>query len=231
MSPFRPRAAAPGAGRALLSAVCLILGGAASLGAQADPLGRGDAAPGPPVGLEATAFVGWISSLADLSEDPDAFSTAIDPYVAVGADAVFWFSERFGLGVTGVFAPSELGTRATQPDLPAPEDLGGVDYLAGVANLVYRIPISGTASAVRPYFAVGAGLRHLEIAESARPDLESSTDPAATIAGGVRLDVLGDVQLRMEVRDFMSSYEAPGTGESTFQNDIAVTVGFGTRVP
>lgn len=228
MSRYRPRAAAPRAGRALPTALCLILGAAASLGAQAGPM-EPDAASAAPAGLEAAGFVGWISALANLSDDPATFSTALDPYVAVGAEAVYWFSSRFGLGVMAVFAPSEIGTRATLPDEPAPESLGDVDYLAGAANVVYRIPVSGTATPVRPYFAAGAGVRHLGIGEAAEPALASSTDPAATVAAGVRLDVLGDLELRMEVRDFMSSYEAPGTGESTFQNDIAVTVGLGAR--
>lgn len=214
------------AGRACLAALCVAALAVRPVAAQTDP----EEMPEAPEGLEAAGFVGWISSLANLSDDPESFSTALDPYLAIGAEAVYWLSPRFGVGVTGLFAPSELGTRATQPDLPAPEDLGGVDYLAVVGNLVYRIPVSGTARSVRPYFAVGAGLRHLGLADAARPTLDSATDPAATVAAGVHLQLLEGLQLRMELRDLVSSYEAAGTGESTLQNDIAVTVGVGTRL-
>ncbi|MGH7540693.1 MAG: hypothetical protein ACRELC_06825 [Gemmatimonadota bacterium] len=225
------RFADPGAGRrvspTLLPALFLLIA-AAPAAAQALPEPPPDSAPNPNGGVEAVGFVGWISPLADLSQDPTAFNTTLDPYVVVGADVTYWVSRRVGVGVLGAFAPSELGMRSTQPDLEPPEDPGDAEYFAALANLIYRIPVSGTASAAEPYFAAGAGVRHVGVEEVAAPDIGSSTDPAATLAAGVRIG-FGALRLRAEIRDIASFYES-GTGDSRLQNDVAVTVGLGTLI-
>lgn len=191
---------------------------------------EGDDAVAAPTGLEIGAFVGWVSPLSNLTENPDAeFATVVNPYVAFGAEAVYWFSHTLGIGAFGLFAPSEL--QATQAlDPTAPTDLGGANYITAVANVVYRIPVSGTASPVRPYFALGGGIRHLDLDEAQATEAASSTDPVATLAAGVRIPFSAGIALWSELRDVASYYESPITGDSKLQNDIAITVGVGTRI-
>jgi hypothetical protein len=180
--------------------------------------------------LEIGAFVGWMSPLSNLTENPDAeFATVVNPYVAFGAEAVYWVSRSFGVGAFGLFAPSQL--QATQVvDPTAPVDLGDATYITAVANIVYQVPVSGTASPVRPYFALGAGIRHLDLDETQVTEAASSTDPVATLAAGVRIPFSAGIALWTELRDIASYFESPITGDSKLQNDIAITVGLGARI-
>jgi hypothetical protein len=181
-------------------------------------------------GFEIGAFVGWVSPLSNLTENPEAaFFTVVNPYVAFGAEAVYWLSRTVGVGAFGLFAPSELqATGAVDPT--APVDLGNANYITAVANVVYQIPVSGTATPVRPYFALGAGIRHLDLDETQATEAASSTDPVASLAAGVRIPFSAGIALWTELRDIASYYESPITGDSKLQNDIAITVGVGTRI-
>lgn len=181
-------------------------------------------------GLDVGAFVGWISPLSNLTEDPDAqFATVVNPYVAFGGEAVYWLNRTVGIGVFGLFAPSELeATQLVDPDTPT--DLGDANYVTAAANIVYRIPVSGTSTPVRPYFALGAGIRHLDLDETLAAGAQSSTDPVATLAAGVRIPLSARILLWSELRDVASYYESPVSGDSKLQNDVAITVGLGTRI-
>ena len=59
----------------------------------------------------------------------------------------------------------------------------------------------------------------------------TSTDPAGSIAGGIRLDgILSPrMMIRLEVRNNMSFYTSPATDESRLQNDMILSFGIGTR--
>lgn len=196
--------------------------------AAAQMTDEADEAPAVPT-FEIGAFVGWVSPLSNLTENPDAFATVVNPYVSFGAEAVYWVSRTVGIGAFGLFAPSEL--QATQLlDPTAPTDLGDATYITAVANVVYQIPVSGTATPVRPYFALGAGIRHLDLDETQATEAASSTDPVASLAAGVRIPFSAGIALWTELRDIASFYESPITGDSRLQNDIAITVGVGTRI-
>ncbi len=210
-------------------AALLALSATSSLAAQV-PAATGRYEVDPSRSIDVTAFFGWVSPLSNLTEDPASFGTTISPYIAVGADAVYWLSRNLGVGVTGVWVPADLQIQPTEFQGAVPTDLGDVTYLAALANVVYRIRVSGTSSPVEPYFALGAGLRHLSVDEIAKPEVDTATDPAASLAAGVRVAVWRGVVMRAEARDVSSFFESPSTGESRLQNDIAVTVGFGTRL-
>ena len=206
-------------------AATLWLGGAPALAQMVDEPDEGLAYS---TGFELGAFVGWVSPLSNLTENP-AFATVVNPYISFGAEAVYWLNRRFGIGAFGLFAPSEL--QATQVlDQTAPVDLGSANYITAVANVVYQIPVSGTATPVRPYFALGAGVRHLDLDKTQATEAASSTDPVATLAAGVRIPFSARIALWTELRDFASFFESPITGDSKLQNDIAITIGVGTRI-
>ena len=206
-------------------ALTVWLGGAPAVAQVAD-----EADEGPdPIVFEIGAFLGWVSPLSNLTEDPGAFGIVMNPYVAFGAEAVYWLTRTFGIGAFGLFAPSEL--QATQPEDPtALVDLGNANYITAVANVVYQIPVSGSANLVQPYFALGAGIRHLDLDETLATEAASSTDPVATLAAGVRIPFSTRITLWTELRDFASYFESPVTGDSKLQNDITITLGVGTRI-
>jgi hypothetical protein len=188
-----------------------------------------DAGSGEPGGVQFAAFVGWVAPISNLTDNADNFSTVMNPYVAFGAEAMYWMSETFGIGLLGLFAPSELHATQVQPGVEV-LDLGNANYLAAVANAVYRVPVSGTASAVQPYFAAGFGIRHLDLDDTLATEAASSTDPTGSIAAVAWIPLSGSVALRAELRDFVSFFESPINGDSKLQNDIAISIGIGTRI-
>ena len=216
--------------RAALAGALLVLSLASPLPASA----QGGDDPEDETASEAfdvAGFVGLLTPVANLTDDPESFATVIDPYLAMGLDVTFWVSDRFGLDVTGVYSPSQLAVRSTQFQGAVPDDLGDVQFLAGTLSAVYRFPSSGSGTALEPYFAGGFGLKHISVDEIAAPEVESTTDPTATLAAGIRTRLLRNVVLRVEVRDFASYFESPTTGESKLQNDVVVTVGVGAGFP
>jgi hypothetical protein len=180
-------------------------------------------------GFELLGSIGLLTPVANLTEDPATFGATINVNVIYGLDAIFWTSQRFGVGATGWYSPARLQPR----DLPqgAPEvDLGKADYAVGTLQAIYRFVGSGSQSPLEPYLAAGAGVRHLSVSEAANPEVEDSTDPAGTVAGGVRLQgVISKMMIRLEIRDNFSMYESPTTGESRLQNDVVLTFGVGVR--
>lgn len=181
-------------------------------------------------GFELLGHVGLITPVGNLTDNPDAFGASMKVSLVYGVDAIYWTSKNFGVGFVGLYAPGELQTLATSFQGVVPDDLGDVDYLAGAVNAIYRFRGSGSSSLVEPYFAVGGGLRRISVDAIAGPEVESSTDPTATLAGGIRIEGIGPgLMMRVEIRDFISSYESPATGDSKLQNDFAISFGIGTR--
>ena len=141
----------------------------AQMAEDPDPAGR----------IDVSVAVGLLTPLSNLTENASSFGTVIDPYVSFGADATLWTSRRFGVGV---FAPSQLSAIGTQFQGAIPSDLGDATYLAAALNAVYRFPVSGSAAVIEPYVAGGAGIRYLSVDAIAGPEVDSTTDPAATLA-------------------------------------------------
>ncbi len=177
--------------------------------------------------FELFASIGVLTPIANLTENPGSFGTVITPNALFGLEATMWASDAIGIGVLGMYAPVELDAFATQFMGAVPENLGSVDFAAAMANLTFRLRSSGSASTLEPYFSIGGGIRHLSVDEIAAPEAETSTDPAVTIAGGIRVLVADGVWIRGELRDIASRYTSPATGEAIFQNDFAVSFGLG----
>ena len=185
---------------------------------------------GPQSRWDITASFGWKAPVSNLTQDPESFGTSVTPGIAVGLDGAYWFRSGFGVGLQGFWAPAELNVIATEFQGTIPERLGNVQYFAFSVNALYRLSVGGTASVVQPYFALGAGLRHLGVEAIASPEVEDSTDPALTAALGVFVPVASAFAIRAELRDYASNYKSPTTGESKLQNDIIISIGFTYRI-
>lgn len=176
-------------------------------------------------------FLGVLAPLNDVTADPSSFGTSVTVAPAFGVDAAFWpGGGDFGLGLQGVFAPGEIKVETTEFTGAIPDALGDARYFAGTATLLYRLRLSGARGRVEPYFGLGAGLRHLSVDPIAEPELEDATDPLGTLAAGTNVWFSRRLAIRFEVRDHVLGFESPTTGESRLQNDIAITVGLGTRI-
>lgn len=181
--------------------------------------------PGPEV--YGTASV--LAPLARLNTTSVSFGTEVSSTVGISAGGVWWLSNTMGFGVHGVWAPAQLNLVPSTFTGVVPDDLGDADYAAGLANVVLRLPLSGPASPVEPFVALGAGVRDLQLQPQAAPESRSATDFAATAAVGAAIRAWDPVALRIEVRDVISEYDSTETGEGEIQNDVLVSVGVSYR--
>ena len=185
---------------------------------------------GPGSKWDITAFVGWKAPVANLTNNSDTFGTSVTPGVALGAEGAYWFRSGFGIGLQGFWAPSQLNGFETNVEGTIPETLGSVQYFAFSANAMYRLNVGGPAATVQPYFALGAGLRYLDVDTNAGPEVEGAADPALTAGMGVFVPLAQAMALRVEFRDYMSTYKSPVTGDSKLQNDLLISIGFTYRL-
>ena len=181
-----------------------------------------------PDGPEVSISAGVLAPLSLLSTSDVSFSTEVSSSAALGGGVTWWLG-AFGVSAQGVWAPAQLSLRPTGIGGVVPDDLGDAEYLAGSLDLVYRLRLRGAAAIVEPYFALGGGVRRLELDAVARPEVRSSTDPMGTVAAGARVDLWRPAAIRFEVRDQVSRFDATETGASKIQNDILVTVGLSVR--
>lgn len=227
-APLRPRGAPFLSLLPPLSLVLLL--GAAPVTAQGQGGEEGDRRPPTAeieerrTGIELTVGAGALAPLARLTSDV-LFETEVSATAALSGGVTYWLGDRFGLTAQGSWAPADLDVRVSQFTGPIPQGLGDADHVTATAGIVYRFASSGAGAMMEPYLSAGAGLRRLSVDPQASPDVENATDPVATVAGGVYTPVWRDFALRVEIRDVISSYESPLTGESRLQNDILVTVG------
>lgn len=197
--------------------------GASNLAAQMAP-----AAPlGDDTGPELFGLAGVIQPLNNLTENTGAYGTVMPPDVMMGGEATYWASRAVGIGVMGLYSPATLEGIAGGPGR-GPGTLGEMEYLAGTVNLTFRLRPSGSAGALEPYFTMGGGLRQLKFYGAEVPRL-SATDPMATAAIGVRVQLMSSLWFRGELRDMASYYISAETDASKLQNDIGIMIGFGIR--
>lgn len=185
----------------------------------------------PPAGprMEATAFAGVLAPLSRLTTDPETFETEISSSALFGAEGTWWPRRRLGVAVQGVWAPAQLSLIPTDFTGALPSDLGDADYLAASAEVRYRVALPPEVSMVRPYLALGGGVRRLEVQAIASPEVTDATDPMATAAAGAHVRLAGRFELRVELRDRVTIYGSPTGGEDRVQNDLGVSVGLAVR--
>jgi len=178
-------------------------------------------------GPEIFAIGGALAPLARLSSDPGSFATQVSSSATVGGTVGWWLPGGLGAGVQVLYAPATLNILPTSFQGPIPTDLGDAGYLAATAELRYRLVSGGPAGVLAPYVALGGGIRHLNFDPIAQLDVQDATDPVGTVALGVESMLMGPVALRLEVRDYLSSFDSSASGESHLQNDVLVSVGLG----
>lgn len=203
--------------------LCGLSFGASSLTAQVTP-----AAPaGDDTGPEVFGLAGVIQPLNNLTDNTGAYGIVMPPDVMMGGEVTYWASSAVGIGVMGLYSPATLEGVGGGPGRGL-GTLGETEYLAGTVNLTFRLRSSGSAGALEPYFTMGGGLRQLKFYGAEVPKL-SATDPMATAAIGVRVQLMSSLWFRGELRDMASYYISAATDASKLQNDIGITIGFGYR--
>ncbi|MXW66948.1 MAG: hypothetical protein F4Z72_08135 [Gemmatimonadales bacterium] len=211
--------------RFLFLFLCGLAPGASQLTAQMTP----EAPLGGDTGPEFFGLAGVIQPLNNLTDNTGAYGTVMPPDVMMGGEATYWASRSVGIGVMGLYSPATLeGVGGGGGFGRGIGTLGEMEYLAGTVNLTFRLRSAGSAGALEPYFTVGGGLRQLKFYGAEVPKL-SATDPMATAAIGIRVQLLSSLWFRGELRDMASYYISAQTDASKLQNDVGITIGFGYR--
>lgn len=219
---------------ALLLALPVAPVGPAPASAQeARAVGEERARPDPLLGagrFEVTALAGALAPLSRLSEGGGALGTELAASGLFSLDGVYWVGGRLGLGLRAAYAPATVSVVPGELAGAAPQELGPADYLSVSAEARVRFGPPGEGLALTPYLSAGAGVRQLDVRAVAGPEVEDTTDPLVTLAGGALLPLAGPVELRIELRDHLTFYETPA-GESRLQNELAALVGASLEIP
>lgn len=185
------------------------------------------AQPGPiesPVKVEFT-FSGGVLAPA---------STLVDGSGVTGGELEL--SEAFAVGGgIGVLLPggfSVEGQALFSPGTDLEPSGGGdavtdADFLAATANIVYRLP----TPLLQPYFGAGGGLKRVSFDDPTVLGTDSETDFTGSLLLGTYVKLIPGWTIRVEARDYLSSFTDPRTDESEFQNDLAFLAGVSYRFP
>ncbi len=169
--------------------------------------------------FEGTAFAGVGFFLNDLVDEEEA-RIGLDDSFVVGAHAGLRFGRILGVEGTFAFVPTELP--ATDGGLTIGED---TDLRIYGASLLLNVPVP--ASPLEPFAALGLGAKTYAPEEG-----ESETDFMWSLGAGARLFFGDHVAIRLEARNYMSSFDPPDpTFDSSLQNDLLLTGGLSLLFP
>ncbi len=175
-------------------------------------------------GVEFFGLAGVLQPLGDLTDHSDGVGLTIPPNLLLGGEITLWPTSHVGIGLMGFHSATELGwVGQLAQTVPSP---GKLNYSVGIANVVFRIIAPGSAGALEPYAALGAGFRSIDFHGREFPPV-SSTDPMASVAIGMRISLVRSLWMRGEIRNMASFYHSQGGRR--LQNDVGITVGFGLR--
>jgi len=246
MSTDRPldRAARKSAVRAAVLAALLFVTMPRVAAAQQSPLaGENVYPPGEPTSsLELTGYLGALTPLVDLASAGDSISLELSTKLAFSAGLDLWFPSGLGVGVLGGYSRPDMTVQLVLPSLgeglPTRTEelnLGAADYWYAVGTLMYRPNLGGPAALVRPYFLAGGGVLHtaegsgtVTVDESPITiSVESATKPVGVVGVGGHVLLGKSWFLRLEIRDYISSFDSEPFSDGKIQNDLISSFGLG----
>lgn len=225
--------------RAGLLFALLVVAAPGVAAAQQSPLaGENVYPPGEPSSsLELTGYVGVLTPLSDLASSGDSLSLEFSTKMAFSAGLDLWFPSGLGIGFLGGYSRPDVTVQLAQESgtFPLELNLGATDYWYGVGTLMYRPNLGGPAALVRPYFLAGGGVLHTSEASgtaAVEPDplsiaIESETKPVGVVGLGGHILLGKSWFLRLEVRDYISSFDFDSVENSELQNDLISSFGVG----
>ena len=101
------------------------------------------------------------------------------------------------------------------------------DILTLTAHALYKFPLP----LVKPFFGGGAGYRSLSFDDVGALGSDSEGDFTGVILAGAYITAVPGLNIRAEVRDYLSSFTNPLNDESNLQNDIALLAGLSFSFP
>ena len=143
-------------------------------------------------------------------------------------------TESFALGGhAGVQLPGGLQFEAAVVTAPGTDLEGsggeesGASFLAATGHVVWRFPVP----LVEPFVGAGGGVRRISFDRPGVLGTEEESGLAGSLLGGVYVTAVPGWRIRLELRDVVSGFEDPRTGESELQNDLFFLAGLSWRIP
>lgn len=185
------------------------------------------AQPGPvksPVRLELSGAAGALVPATDLID-------------ATGTGPALSMESTFAIGGNlGVLLPGGFGLEAQAlfgPGGDFEDEAGEADFFAVTGDVIYRFPVPAVGALIQPFLGAGAGFKELSIEGSTRTGLDGdSSDFVANVLLGTYVTIVPGWRIRLEARDYLSSFSPEGTdGESNLQNDFVLLGGLAFQFP
>ncbi len=198
--------------------------------------------------LAATALAAWLPAEATAQPGPVSSPIQVEINLSGGAlvpastlieadgvgDLDLSSSAAFGGGV-GIGLPGGLIVEGQALFAPGTslEDVDGNEVTEGdiltlTGHALYRFPLP----LVKPFFGGGVGYRGLSLDDVEAIGTDSEGDFTGVILAGAYVTAVPGLNIRAEVRDYLSSFENPLTADgSTVQNDLALLAGLSFSFP
>ena len=178
-------------------------------------------------GFELTGYLGAFTPLAKLADSGDSLRAEFSTKIAYGLELDYWFG-NFGVGLNGNYARPNLTLQIVEEvGFPISLDLGATDVWMATLNLMWRPQLKGSASIVRPYFAVGPGVVSVKYPADREFDVEDETRFAVALAAGAQIEINSGWFARLDLRDYISQFNTEPFAESKTQHDLITSVGLG----
>lgn len=176
-----------------------------------------------------TGYFGVLAPLANLTDDPDSFSTDVSISIAFGGEFDYFLRSGLGFGLTGLYAPADLTISRGDVPVATPLDLGTAKWTTITANLMYRVDLKGPAGMVEPYVLVGGGIRNLDVDPIAAPQAVDATDGVVDFGLGAFVLLSPQWAIRLDLRGYVSpfSVEAVENTQTQFDTTILFGVSYG----
>ena len=178
-----------------------------------------------------TGYFGVMAPLANLTEDPESFSTDVSVSIAFGGEFDYFFKSGFGVGLFGLYAPAKLTISPGDVPSAAPIDLGGAKWSTITANLMYRVDLKGPAGMVEPYVLVGGGIRNLNVDPIAAPEATDSTNGIFDFGLGAFTIISEHWAIRIDLRGYISPFNVEATDNTRTQFDTTILFGISYGFP
>ncbi len=178
-----------------------------------------------------TGYFGVMAPLANLTEDPETFSTDVSISIAFGGEFDYFFKSGFGVGLFGLYAPAKLTISPEDVPSAAPIDLGDAKWSTITANLMYRVDLKGPAGMVEPYVLVGGGIRSLNVDPIAAPQAVDSTNGVFDFGLGAFTIISEHWAIRLDLRGYVSPFNVEATDNTRTQFDTTILFGISYGFP
>ena len=178
-----------------------------------------------------TGLFGVLAPLANLTEDPETFSTDVSISIAFGGEFDYFLKSGLGFGLFGLYAPAKLTISPEDVPTAAPLDLGDAKWSIITGNIIYRINLKGPAGMVEPYVLAGGGIRNLNVDPIAAPQATDSTNGVVDFGAGAFVLISKHWAIRLDLRGYVSPFTAETTANTRTQFDTTVLFGVAYGFP